>query len=146
MLTFRNTGKQFELQGDLVKLITCRNYNVDLASLSDKKLLYDFAEEMYFDIKATFKISTRDRSLITLLKSPGTLASAFGVSSSQKPIFLSSDPYEPSDRIKLLVQEKEAGNNSDLINKEIVPIVDKLLRYKCMSTKQHRILLRKRSN
>ena len=36
LLTFRDTGKMFELQGDLSKMITNKNYNVDLASLQDK--------------------------------------------------------------------------------------------------------------
>ena len=43
ILTFRDTGKEFELKGDLLKMITNKNYNVDHASLSNKKLLYDFA-------------------------------------------------------------------------------------------------------
>ena len=51
MITFRDTGKEFELKGDLLKMITNKNYNVDLASLSDKKLMYDFAKEMHFDVK-----------------------------------------------------------------------------------------------
>ena len=33
LLTFRDTNKQFELKGDLLKMITNKNYNVDLASL-----------------------------------------------------------------------------------------------------------------
>ena len=48
LLTFRDSNKQFELKGDLLKLITNRNYNVDLASLQDKKIMYDFAKEMNF--------------------------------------------------------------------------------------------------
>ena len=32
LLTFRGTGKKFELKGDLLKMITNKNYNVDLAS------------------------------------------------------------------------------------------------------------------
>ena len=44
MLTFRDTNKQFELKGDLLERITSSKYNVDLASLQDKKLLYDFAK------------------------------------------------------------------------------------------------------
>ena len=63
------------------------------------------------------------------------MVSASGVS---KTIFLSSDPDELSDRLKLLLQEKQAGNNSDIINEEIVAIVDKLLEYKCISKKQHK--------
>ena len=37
LLTFRDTGEVFELKGDLVKMITNKNYKVDHASLSDKK-------------------------------------------------------------------------------------------------------------
>ena len=40
VLTFRDTNKVFELKGDLLKMITNKNFNVDLASLQDKKLLY----------------------------------------------------------------------------------------------------------
>ena len=49
------------------------------------------------------------------------MVSASGVS---KTIFLSSDPDELCNRFKLLLQEKQAGNNSDIINQEIVAIVD----------------------
>ena len=52
LLTFRDSNKQFELKGDLLKMITNKNYKVDLASLSDKKLMCDFAKEMNFDLKA----------------------------------------------------------------------------------------------
>ena len=139
-LTFRDTGKEFELKGDLLKMITNKNYNVDLASLADKKLMYDFAKEMNFDTKALGNKSTRDRTLIKLLKSPGLMVSASGVS---KTIFLSSDANELCDRLKLLLQEKNAGNNSDIIIDEIVAIVDKLLEYKCISKKQHKQILLK---
>ena len=136
MLTFRDTNKKFELKGDLLEMITNSKFNVDLASLSDKKLMYDFAKEMHFDLNAPGNKSTRDRKLIKLLKSPALLAS--GVS---KTIFLSSDPDELCNRLKLLLQEKHAGNNSDIINDEIVAIIDKLLEYKCISKKQHKQIL-----
>ena len=135
MLTFRDTGKEFELTGDLLKIITNKNFNVDRASLADKKLMYNFAKEMNFDTKAQGNKSTRDRTLIKLLKSPAIIAS--GIST----IFLSSDPDELCNRLKLLLQEKHAGNNSDIINDEIVAIVDKLLEYKCISKKQHKQIL-----
>ena len=138
MLTFRDTNKQFELKGDLLEMITNSKFNVDLASLADKKLMYDFAKEMHFDPKASGNKSTRDRKLIKLLNSPGLIVSASGVS---KTIFLSSDANELCDRLKLLQQAKHAGNNSDLINDEIVAIVDKLLEYKCISKKQHKQIL-----
>ena len=138
MLTFRDTNKQFELKGDLLEMITNSKYNVDLASLADKQLMYDFAKEMHFDQKAVGNKSTRDKTLIKLLKSPGLMVSASGVS---KTKFLSSDPDELCNRLKLLLQEKHAGNNSDIINDEIVAIIDKLLEYKCISKKQHKQIL-----
>ena len=138
ILTFCDTGKEFELRGDLLEMITNSKYNVNLASLADKKLMYDFAKEMNFDKKAVGKKSIRDRTLINLLNSPGLMVSASGVS---KTISLSSDPDELCNRLKLLLQEKHAGNNSDTINDEIVAIVDKLLEYKCISKKQHKQIL-----
>ena len=58
MLTFRDTGKDFELKVDLLKMITNKNYNVDLASLKDRELMYDFAKEMNFDTTAPGNKST----------------------------------------------------------------------------------------
>ena len=95
ILTFRDTGKKFELTGDLLEMITNSKYNVNLASLADKKLMYDFAKEMNFDLKAVGKKSTRSRTLIKLLNSPGLMVSASSVS---KTIFLSVDPSELCDR------------------------------------------------
>ena len=138
MLTFRDTNKQFELKGDLLEMITNSKFNVDLASLADTKLMYDFAKEMHFDPKASGNKSTRDRKLIKLLNSPGLMVSASGVS---KTIFLSENPNELCDRLKLLLQERQAGNNSDIINDEIIAIIDKLLEYKCISKKQHNQIL-----
>ena len=140
MLTFRDSGKVFELKGDLFEMITNKNYNVNLDSLSDQKLLYDFSKEMNFDTKAQANKSTRDKTLIKMLKSPGLMISASGVS---KTIFLSTYPDEICNRLKLILQEKHAGINSDIINDEIVAIVDKLLEYKCISKKQHKQTLNK---
>ena len=138
MLTFRDTGKEFELKGDLLEMITNKNYNVGLASLQDKKLLYDFAKERNFDTKALGNKSTRGIGLIKLLKSPGLMVSASAVS---KTNFLSTDPDELCDRLKLLLQQKHAGNNSDIIIQEIVAIADELLEYTCISKKQHKQIL-----
>ena len=74
------------MKGDLLKKIT-NKINVDLAILQDKRLRYEFAKKMYFDVKTTGNNSIRVRALIGLLKLPGTLVSASGVSSSQKKIF-----------------------------------------------------------
>ena len=135
LLTFRDTGKLFEIKGKFFKLTTNKNYNVDLASTSDKKNKFDFAKDMSFDVKAQGKKRDRDGSLKKLLKTPGLLNSAFGIS---KTIFLPSDTNELCDRLKLLLQQKQTGNNSDIFDNEIVEINDKLLEYKCISKRQHK--------
>ena len=136
MITFRDSNKSFRLEGDLLKLITNYKFNADHSSSQDKKLIYEFAKEMNYDTKSTGRPSIRHSSIIKILESPAIMAS--GIS---KTIILSSDPNELCDRLKLLLQEKHAGNNSDIINDEIVAIVDKLLEYKCISKKQHKQIL-----
>ena len=136
MITFRDSNKSFRLEGDLVKLITNYKFNADHSSSQDKKLIYEFAKEMNYVTKSTGRPSIRHSSIIKILESPAIMAS--GIS---KTIILSSDPNELCDRLKLLLQEKHAGNNSDIINDEIVAIVDKLLEYKCISKKQHEQIL-----
>ena len=132
LLTFRGTGKIFELKGDLLKMITNKNYNVDLASLSGKKLMYDFSKEVYFDIKGPGTKSTRDCTLIKLRKSPAIMTSG------KTTKFSSERPSELCDRLNLLLQEKQVGSYSNIIDEEITAIVDKLLEYKCIFTKQHK--------
>ena len=136
MITFRDSNKSFILEGDLSKLITNYKFNADHSSPQDKKLIYEFAKEMNYDIKSTGRPSTRHTSIIKKLESPAIMAS--GISGT---IILSSNPDELCDRLKLLLQEKHAGNNSDIINDEIVALVDKLLEYKCISKKQHKQIL-----
>ena len=136
MITFRDSNKFFKLEGYLLKLITNHKFNANHSSPQDKKLIYEFAKEMNYDTKSTGRPSTRHTSIIKILESPAVMAS--GIS---KTIILSSDPNELCDRLKLLLQEKHAGNNSDIIDQEIVAIVDKLLEYKCITKKQHRQFL-----
>ena len=136
MITFRDSKKSFRLEGDLLKLITNHKFNADHSSPQDKKLIYEFAKEMKYDTKSTGRPSTRHTSIIKMFESPAIMAS--GIS---KTIIVSSDPNEHCHRLKLLLQEKHAGNNSDINNDEIVSIVDKLLEYKCISKKQHKQIL-----
>ena len=56
---------------------------------------------------------------------------------SQQYIFLPSDPDELVDQLKLLSFEKVGGNDSFLINEQIIAIIDKLLEYECISPSQH---------
>ena len=50
-LTFRDTNKKFQLQGIVLKMITNKKYNVNLANLLDQNLMFEFAKEMSFDEK-----------------------------------------------------------------------------------------------
>ena len=86
---------------------------------------------MHFDVKATGNKSTGDRTPLKLLKSHAIMAS--GVSTLNLP----ENPIESCDRINVL-QEKEAGNNSNIINEETVAIVNKVLEYECISKKQQK--------
>ena len=136
MITFRDSNKTFKLEGDLLKILTNHKFNVDHSNQQDRKIIYEFAKEMNYDTKRTGTPSVRHNSMIRLLDKPAIMAS--GVS---KTKFLSSDPNELCDRLKLLLQEKYGGNNSNLIDEEIVAIIDKLLEYKCISKKQHNQIL-----
>ena len=118
LLTFRDTNKEFVLQGDLLKMITNKNYNVDLAKLAERKKTYDFAKEMCFDEHALGNKKARGKFPIRLLKSPDIMAS--GISTK----FLPENPIELCDRFKLSFQEKKADNISNLINEEVVVIAD----------------------
>ena len=100
--------------------------------------MYDLTKEMNFDLKAQGNKSTLDRTLKNLLKSPGLMVSAAGISNI---IFLSSDADELCHKLRLFLQEKQAGNSSDIINQEINAIVDKLLEYKGITKKQHKQIL-----
>ena len=44
-LTFRDTDEKFESTGDLLNMITNKNYKDDLADSLDKKLMFDIAKE-----------------------------------------------------------------------------------------------------
>ena len=136
MLTFRDTKKVFKIEGDLYKVITEYKFNVDHSNQQDRKIIYQFGKEMKYKLKNKGRPSIRHNSMIRLLNQPPITASGF-----TKTIILSSDPNELCDRLKLLLQEKQGGNNSNLIDEEIVAIIDKLLEYKCLSKKQHKQFL-----
>ena len=135
MLLFRESNESIKLDGNLLEAMTNYEFNVSHSNPKDQKLIYEFAKEMNFNIRQKGRKSDRDKSMIKLLKLPAIMAS--GVTT----IFLSENPDELCDRLRLLLQEIQAGNNSDIINEEINAIVDKLLEYKCKTKKQHRQIL-----
>ena len=132
MCTFRDGDKNFELRGGLLKMKTIKIYYVYITSLLDKKLMYDFAKELYFFVKAPGNKPTWVRLHIRLLQSSSIKISASNVS---KTIFLSSDPNYLCDRLKFLLQEKQAGNNSDTVDGEKIALADKMVKYRCISRK-----------
>ena len=79
----------------------------------------------------------RDKSFLSLHKSPVIIASGI------LTIILPEDPNELCDTLNLLIQEKQAGRNSDIINEEIAAIVDRFLEYKCITAKQRKFLVLK---
>ena len=119
-----------------MKTITNHDFQVAHFNPEDQKLLYEYAKAMKFDIKQKGRKGKRDMSLINLLKSPAIMASVIST------ILLSYDPNELCDRLKLLIQEKQAGNNSKKINEEIFAIAHKLIESKSISTKQHEIMIK----
>ena len=135
MLTFRDNNNSFKMDGDLLETMTNNDFNVSLSNQKVQKLNHEFRKEMYFNIKQKGRKSDRDKSLIKFLKSTAMIAS--GIST----IFSPSDLDELCNGIKLLLPEIQAGNNSDLINKRIIAIVDKISEYKCRSKKQHKQIL-----
>ena len=118
--------------------MTTYGFNVSHSNPKDQKLIYEFGEEMNFNNKQKRRKSDRDRSFIKLLKPSAIMAS--GISNI---LILSSEPDDICNRLNLLLQEKQAGNDSNIINEEINAIVDKLLEYKCITKKQFNQLLLK---
>ena len=116
-----------------MKVVTNYKFTADHSTPQDKKLIYGFAKEMNYDTKGTGRPSIRHSCIIKILESPAIMAS--GIS---RTIILYSDHNELCDKLKLLLQEENAGINSDIFNDEIVAIVDKLLEYKCISKKQQK--------
>ena len=134
-LTSRDSNESLKLDGDLFKTMTIYILNVGQSNLQHRKSNTEFAEEMNFDFTNIGRPSLRDKSLEKLLNSHAIMAS--GIST----MFLPCDPNELCDRLKTLLQEKQAGINSNITNDEIIAIVDKLLQYKCISKKQHKQIL-----
>ena len=52
LITFHDTGKEFELKQNFSKMITYKNYNIDLASLTEKNCCMTLQRKCFFDVKA----------------------------------------------------------------------------------------------
>ena len=83
------------------------------------------------------KKSNRDKNLALLLKSLAILASRISTK------FITENLNELRNRLKVPLLQKQAGKSSNRFNEVLFAILDKLLEYKCLSTKQHKFLLLK---
>ena len=117
------------------------DYKYNTTDPPDAKLMINFMDEIHFDIHARGK-SLRDTNLI---KNPvnkrGILASGF--TRSEWTNLLSENHNNLCDRRCLIIQEKQAGNNTTTFDIEFVAIVDILLKYKCITPTQHKIFFKK---
>ena len=75
MLIFRDKNKSFKLDGDLLETVTNYDFNIDHSNQQNRKLFYEFAKEINFNIKKKGNKSDRDESIIRLLKLPAIMAS-----------------------------------------------------------------------
>ena len=100
------------MDGNLLKTITNKNYHVDISNLPGKTILYEFAKKRSAYEKGWGNKSNKDKTLIKLLKSPASMAPG----DSKCTMFVSFNPTELCDRLKLLLQEKQVGNHSNKIN------------------------------
>ena len=91
MITFGDSNRPFNLDGDLLETMTNYDFNVSHSDPKNQKLIDEFGKELNFNIRQKGRKSDRDKSLIKLLKSPAIMASGF-----PNIINLSSDPDELS--------------------------------------------------
>ena len=70
-LTFRDSNKSSKLDGDHLKMMANFNINVNQSNPQDQKLVYEFGNEMNFDINWVGRKIRSDKSFAKLLESPG---------------------------------------------------------------------------
>ena len=114
----------------------------DLNYGDKKSFRYQFIKELY----SRYQLQAHDSQGYTQAHdsqsqsqsyTQGFTGSGLNGEYSQQYIFLPSDPDELVDQLKLLYFEKVGGNDSFLINEQIIAIIDKLLEYECISPSQH---------
>ena len=101
-LTFRDSSKFFNVDGDLLKTITNHDFKVIHSKPQEQKLIYEFGKERKFDNKHIGRKSNGEIFLKPLLKLPAIMASG------NSTTFFPESPNELCDRLKLLLREKQA--------------------------------------
>ena len=93
--------------------------------------LLNFCKDLDYDTNNGDKKSDRRKLILPLRSIREVKGRWLGI------VFLSSDPKELVDRLNLLHPEKRAGNDSKIINEEIIAIVEKLYEYDCLTKEEH---------
>ena len=96
------------------------------------KQITDLMDEMFLDIGAKGKISKDKIVIISYFNRKDILSSEL------RTTFLSENTKELSDGFKLMLQEEQAGNYSNVKNEEKVAIKSRLLQYNGLTTTQHK--------
>ena len=112
-------------------------HDLNYGDKDKKSIRYQFIKELY----SRYQLQGFAQDYTQAHDSQGSTGSGLNGdisrSSTQQYIFLPSDPDELVDQLKLLYFEKVGGNDSFLINEQIIAIIDKLLEYECISPSQH---------
>ena len=130
----RDTGVVFTLKGDILPMIT--DYDFNKTHSPDSKQMIIFWVEIHFHTHSKANCFRHGNLMKKYFKKRAILASGL------KTLFLSENPKKLCSRLRLLLQEEQAGNNSNITNEEIVAIIYKLLEYKCITPTQLKKLLK----
>ena len=111
-------------------------YKLITTDSSDAKLITGSRNEIHFDLHALRK-SLRDGNLTKNYFNKKTVV-ASGIKRSETTNFLTQDPHEFCDRLRLIIQEKQAGNDTTRFDNETVAFLDKFLEYNYFNPVQHK--------
>ena len=135
-LLFRDTGVVFTLKGDLLSMIIA--YDFIKTNSPEPKQIINFLDKTHFDTHSQAAKSSGDNNLINNYRKKRALLA----SSLQEVIFLSENPNKLCDRLRLIFQKKQTGNDANKNDSDIFAINDKVLEYKCITPAQHKKLLK----
>ena len=116
-LVFKNSGKNFTLKGEDLKMIS--DYKFITTDSWDAKLIIDSLDEIRFDIHALGE-SLREKNFRKNYFNKRALLVS-GLRRSERTNFF----FEFCDKLCLIIQEKQAGRDANRFDNENVAIMDK---------------------
>ena len=128
-MTFQNGNTYYLNDPDLSIFIT----NTQHDKIKNLAVKYNFLSGMNYDLNYRDKKSNRYNFIKSMLQPQ--------IGSGLNLVFLSSDPDELVDQLKLLHFKKVGGNDNLMLSEQIIAIADKLLQYQCITTNQHQNLI-----